>query len=63
MTPILCPYCAHYGPPAFGSETSPLGWVVAVLLLLTTCIGAPLGLLMTRTFPKCARCHMRLGAS
>jgi hypothetical protein len=59
--PIYCPYCRYYGPSTFGSETSTFGWIVFTFLLVTTCIGAPIGFLFTRTFRKCACCHTRLG--
>lgn len=58
---IVCPFCRYTGPCLFGSETSTLGWILFVVLLLTTCIGAPIGFLFTKSFKKCAQCHTRIG--
>ena len=56
MVPIYCSSCWRWGYPAFRSQTSTLGWIVFTVLLLTTCVGAPLGFLFKRHTSHCRHC-------
>ena len=55
-----CPYCQSRQPPITKSEVSTVGWIVGVILLLTTCFFCWIGLLIRDKFSVCSSCKSRL---
>lgn len=61
-TSYSCPYCGTTHPPTWKSEVSQLGWIVFVILLMTTCFLCFIGLFIRDRFRVCsnANCRARL---
>ena len=55
-----CPYCDSRRPPIWKSEVSQLGWIVFVILLMTTCFLCFIGLFIRDQYRVCADCKARL---
>lgn len=55
-----CPYCQSRQPPMSKSEVSTVGWIVCVILLVTTCFFFWVGLLIRDKFSVCSSCKSRL---
>ncbi|MDX9722514.1 MAG: hypothetical protein RBU37_17340 [Myxococcota bacterium] len=60
LQPYRCPYCGSPRPPVHSSHVSSLGWIVFTLLLVTTCVLAPLGLLIRERHSSCPSCRAPL---
>ena len=58
--PYSCPYCQTHAPPIWKSEVSQIGWIVFVILLLTTCVFCFAGLLIRDRYRVCSQCGIRL---
>ena len=56
-----CPYCQTTRTPISKSEVSQTGWLVFVVLLLTTCFGCVVGLFIRDNYRQCSQCKIRLG--
>ena len=56
-----CPYCQTTRTPTVRSEISQTGWLVFVILLLTTCFGCVIGLFIRDSYRECSQCKIRLG--
>lgn len=56
-----CPYCQTTRTPISRSEVSQVGWLVFVVLLITTCFGCVVGLFIRDNYRQCAQCKIRLG--
>ena len=56
-----CPYCQTTRPPIWKSEVSTVGWIIFVILLLTTCFGCVVGLFVRNKYRICSQCKIRLG--
>lgn len=56
-----CPYCQTSRPPRWKSEVSQTGWLVFVVLLLTTCFFCFIGLFIRDKYRECSKCKIRLG--
>ena len=56
-----CPYCRTTQAPTAKSEVSQLGWILFVVLLLMTCFGCVIGLLVRDHYQQCSHCKIRLG--
>jgi hypothetical protein len=52
-----CPYCKTTTPPVFRSQVSVVGWIVFVILLVTTCILCFIGLLIKEDVRVCPECN------
>lgn len=57
---FACPYCRSQQPPITKSEVSTVGWIVCVILLVTTCFFCWVGLLIRDKFAVCSSCKSRL---
>jgi len=57
---FACPYCQSRQPPIWKSEVSTVGWIVGVILLLTTCFFFWVGLLIRDKYSICSSCKSRL---
>lgn len=55
-----CPYCQTHAPPIWKSEVSQIGWIVFVILLLTTCVFCFAGLMIRDRYRVCSQCGIRL---
>lgn len=56
-----CPYCHTTAPPLIKSEVSTGGWIVFAVLLMTTCVGCVIGLMIRDQYRICSQCKIRLG--
>ena len=60
---FCCPYCRSTRPPKLSSKVSTVGWVIFTVLLLTTCVLSPIGLLVRENFRICPQCKITLGGN
>lgn len=60
---FCCPFCRTTNPPQFKSKVSNMGWAILTVLLLTTCIFGPIGLLVRKNYQVCSRCKITLGGN
>lgn len=56
-----CPYCGCTDYPERVTKISTAGWIVAVILLVTTCVFFFIGLMITETKSHCRNCGVRIG--
>lgn len=56
-----CPYCQTTRSPIMRSEISQMGWLVFVVLLVTTCFGCVVGFFIRDKYRECSQCKIRLG--
>ena len=60
---FCCPYCRTTKPPKLKSKVSTVGWVIFTVLLLTTCVLAPIGFLVRDDYRICSQCKITLGTN
>ena len=60
---FCCPYCRSTKLPKLRSKVSTVGWVIFTVLLLTTCILSPIGLLVRENYRFCPQCKITLGGN
>jgi len=60
---FCCPYCRSTRPPKLRSKVSTVGWVMFTVLLLTTCVLSPIGLLVRENYRICPQCKITLGGN
>jgi len=60
---FCCPYCRSTKPPKLRSKVSTVGWVMFTVLLLTTCVLSPIGLMVRENYRICSHCKITLGGN
>lgn len=60
---FCCPYCRTTKLPKLQSKVSTVGWVIFTVLLLTTCVLSPIGLLVREYYRICSQCKITLGSN
>jgi DNA-directed RNA polymerase subunit RPC12/RpoP len=60
---FCCPYCRSTRPPKLRSKVSTVGWVIFTVLLLTTCVLSPIGLLVREYYRIWSQCKIPLGGN
>ncbi len=60
---FCCPYCRTTKRPKLQSKVSVMGWVIFTVLLLTTCVLSPIGLLVRDYYRICSQCKITLGSN